>query len=92
MAIKITKLSPNVGAQIEGVDLSQEQNPETIKRINDAWLEHGVVVFRDQDLGDHEQVRVAQYFGELKKRPFPKSARAESLARDRPQSRPRRRR
>ena len=80
MKIKITKLSPNVGAQIEGVDLSREQSPETIEQIVQAWLEHGVVVFRDQDLGDREQVRVAQYFGDLKKRPFPKTARAESRA------------
>jgi taurine dioxygenase len=80
MALTVTKLTPNVGAEISGVDLSQEQSPETIKQIVDAWLEHGVVVVRGQDLDDHDQVRVAQYFGDLKKRPFSKKARAESQA------------
>ena len=78
MTLKITKLSPNVGAEISGVDLSREQSPETVKEIVDAWLEHGVVVFRGQDLSEHAQVRVAKYFGKLKERPFPKEARAES--------------
>ena len=78
MALKITKLSPNVGAEISGVDLSKEQSPDTVKEIVGAWLSHGVIVFRDQNLDDHVQVRVAQYFGELKQRPFSKQARAES--------------
>lgn len=80
MAITVTKLTSHIGAEITGVDLAQKLSPEIIKEIVDAWLEHGVVVFRDQDLGDHEQVRVAQYFGDLKKRPFSKKARAESQA------------
>ena len=78
MALTITKLTPNVGAEISGIDLSQEQPPETVKRIVDAWLEHGVIVFHGQELNDHDQVRIAEYFGELKQRPFSKENRAES--------------
>ncbi len=78
MTLEITKLTPNVGAGISGIDLSKEQSPQTIQAAIDAWLEHGVIVFRGQDLDDHAQVRVAQHFGKLKERPFPKEARAES--------------
>ncbi|MDX1483067.1 MAG: TauD/TfdA family dioxygenase [Alphaproteobacteria bacterium] len=78
MPIAVKKLSPNVGAEISGIDLSEELPPEAVNTIRDAWLQHGVIVFRDQDLDDHAQVRVAEIFGELKMRPFPKKARAES--------------
>jgi taurine dioxygenase len=78
--LPLPNFPPNVGAEISGIDLSEELAPETVQAIIDAWLAHGVVVFRDQNLGDQEQVRVAQYFGDLKKRPFSKSARAESQA------------
>jgi taurine dioxygenase len=78
MTLTVTKLSPNVGAEISGIDLSKDLSPEAADKIRQAWLDHGVIIFRDQDLDDHTQVRVAEIFGELKMRPFGKKQRAES--------------
>jgi taurine dioxygenase len=64
----IIQVIPNdgpLGAEITGVDLSREVASETIERIRSAWLEHIVIVFRNQNLTDQELIRFGQYFGEL---------------------------
>ena len=59
----IIPLSDALGAEIRGVDLTQPLNAETVTAINDAWLEHLVIVFRGQELSDDDQVRFGEYFG-----------------------------
>ena len=54
-----------LGAKVEGVDLSQPVQPAVIDKIKSAWLEHIVLVFRNQLLTDVQLVRFGQYFGEL---------------------------
>ena len=54
-----------MGAEVEGVDLSQPLPPAVIEKIKSAWLEHIVLVFRNQSLTDAQLVRFGQYFGEL---------------------------
>ena len=63
MAMTVTPLSDALGAEISGVDLTSPLTPETAAAINDAWLEHLVIVFRGQDLSDDDQVRFGEYFG-----------------------------
>ena len=65
MALKIRKLSPNIGAEIQDIDLSQEQTPETIARINEVWLENIILLFRNQNLDAERQIHVTKWFGKL---------------------------
>src|SRR5919198_811652 len=57
-------LSPALGAEIMGVDLRQKLDETTAARILSAWHEHLVVLFRDQDLTEEDEVRFAETFGE----------------------------
>lgn len=63
--VEVSPLSPNVGAEIIGVDLSGPMHPVAFERILKAWHRHCVILFRDQTLSEDDQVRFAGRFGEL---------------------------
>jgi taurine dioxygenase len=65
MSIHITPLSCALGAQITGVDLSQELTGEQRDRIEQALLDHQVLFFRDQPVTPQQQARFAANFGDL---------------------------
>lgn len=65
MSLTITPLSPALGAQINGVDLSAKLSPEHRDAIEQALLEHQVLFFRDQPLTPQQQARFAARFGDL---------------------------
>jgi taurine dioxygenase len=50
MPLEIKPLSPALGAEIAGVDLRQDLPAETVAAIIDAWHEHLVILFRNQEL------------------------------------------
>jgi len=58
-------LSPALGAEIMGVDLSEPISDELFAKIQDCWHQHLVVLFRDQHLSEDDQVRFAERFGKL---------------------------
>ena len=64
-ALSVTPLSPHVGAEIGGVDLTKPLAPAEVKGIADALAGHGVVFFRDQPIDLEMHRRFARYFGEL---------------------------
>ena len=64
MTISVKSLHPAIGAEIRGVDLRQNMDPETFQAVHDAWMEHLVVVFPDQKITDQEHVAFTRYFGE----------------------------
>jgi taurine dioxygenase len=66
--IQVIPLSDVLGAEIRGVDLSQELSPATVEAIRNAWHKHLVLVFRGQDLSMEQQKRFAGYFGDLGER------------------------
>ena len=65
MPIDVVPLTPKIGAEIRGVDLRDDLDDETVAAIRTAWLEHAVVLFRDQDLGKDDQVRFTTQFGNV---------------------------
>jgi taurine dioxygenase len=71
MPLEIKPLSPALGAEIAGVDLRQDLPAETVASIIDAWHEHLVILFRDQELTEDDQIRFAGHFGALQKRTRP---------------------
>jgi len=71
-AISITRLHPVIGAEIRGVDLSRPLDAGTLRQIKDAWHDHTVLLFRDQNLTEADQRRFASHFGPVAKRVPPK--------------------
>lgn len=65
MALKIRKLSPAIGAEIQDIDLNEDQSPDTIAAINQAWFDNIILLFRGQNLPPERQVHVTKWFGEL---------------------------
>ena len=61
----VKPLSGSVGALIEGLDLSCDQDADVIAEIRQAWLDHLVIFFRDQHLSDKRLMTFGRYFGEL---------------------------
>jgi taurine dioxygenase len=68
----VTKLHPVIGAEIGGVDLSRELDDATIEAIRQAWHDHTVLLFRDQDISGEDQLRFAGHFGTVAERHTPK--------------------
>ena len=67
--LDIRPLTPRIGAEIRGVDLSQLDDP-TVKGIRQALLEWKVIFFRDQDITREEHIAFARRFGELENHPL----------------------
>lgn len=63
--VEVIPVSEAVGAEICGVDLSQLLNDDTFASIYQAWLDYGVLVFRDQKMTVADQVAFSRRFGEL---------------------------
>jgi len=59
-----------VGAEVGGVDLGQDLGDGVVDEIRKAWLEHGVVFFRDQDLPPDRFLAFARRIGEVTRYPF----------------------
>ena len=56
-------LSAALGAEIIGVDLSEEIDDHTFAHIQDAWHLNLVILLRGQELSEEDQVRFAEKFG-----------------------------
>jgi len=67
---ELEHLGTTIGSVIHGVDLKRAEPPEVIRFIRDALLERKVVFFRDQHLGEDEQVAFGRKFGGLDAFPF----------------------
>lgn len=65
MPITIQKISPAVGAVVEGVDLSNPVTPDVFETLERAIAEHGVLVFREQHLTPTQHVEFSRRFGSL---------------------------
>ena len=72
MALTITPFAAPLGAEVTGIDLRQSMDKETVDRLYAAWLDHVVLVFRDQELSKDEQVAFAGQLGTISDRATPK--------------------
>jgi taurine dioxygenase len=75
VALETRPLSPAIGAEILGVDLRRPLDAATAAEIRRIWLDNVVVLFRGQDLGQADLVRVTGYFGEQAELSRPKEYR-----------------
>ena len=68
--IGVDSLTPHIGAEIDGVDLSQPLSNEQFSEIYQAWLDWKVVVFRDQHISQEQHKSFARKFGSLHVHPM----------------------
>jgi taurine dioxygenase len=64
-SFSVAPLTPLLGAEISGLDLSRELTPRQEKEIKLAFLTHHVLVFHDQHLTPEDHKRFARLFGPL---------------------------
>jgi taurine dioxygenase len=61
----ITLLSPHTGAEVRGIDLRTSIDIAVRERLNRAFVEHSVLVIRDQNLSAPEFLQAMQLFGNI---------------------------
>ncbi|KOV98762.1 taurine dioxygenase [Streptomyces sp. NRRL B-1140] len=65
MAIEIHKVTANIGARVEGVDLTRPLGQETYAALRDALNTHKALVFDAEGLDDAGQQAFARHFGDI---------------------------
>jgi alpha-ketoglutarate-dependent 2,4-dichlorophenoxyacetate dioxygenase len=65
MSIAIRPLHPVFAGEVSGVDCTKSLAPEEIAVIEAGMDKYAVLVFRDQDLSDAQQIAFTRHFGEL---------------------------
>ena len=68
--ITVEPLTPVIGAEISGIDLSAPLDAEQFAEIHAAFIRHHVLVFRDQILTPEAHKRFARMFGPLHVHPY----------------------
>src|SRR5258707_564890 len=66
MTLSIRQLTPALGAEITGVDLTRLDDA-TFAEIENAFETYSVVVFPGQPLDDENQIAFSRRFGDLEK-------------------------
>ncbi|MEM7253380.1 MAG: TauD/TfdA family dioxygenase [Pseudomonadota bacterium] len=63
----IRKLTDHMAAEIQGLDLCEPLSDQTKRAVYQAFLDHQILVFRDQRLNKAQQVRFTEQFGTLER-------------------------
>jgi alpha-ketoglutarate-dependent taurine dioxygenase len=63
--LTVRPLTPVIGAEVRGVDLRAPLDADTIAALRQAWHDHAVLLLRDQDLSEEDQIRYGECFGTL---------------------------
>jgi taurine dioxygenase len=68
--IETRRIAGALGAEVTGVDLSQDLPPEVLAEIRAALLDHLVIFFPGQGLTPERQLAFARHWGEIHLHPF----------------------
>ena len=68
-SITVTRAEPNIGARVDGIDLSNDMSDEVIATLRALLVDHHVVVLPGQVLSAKELEQFGQMWGELLKHP-----------------------
>ena len=69
-SVHITPYSSALGAVVSGVDLAQPVSDTDFDKIRQAFLNFGVIFFRDQHLSHEQHIRFGKHFGSLHVHPL----------------------
>ena len=70
MTIEFNPLCEALGAEVIGVDLTDDHSDAEIAEIRKGWLRHKILLFRGQDLNPEHHMAFAQRFGTLYSSPL----------------------
>jgi taurine dioxygenase len=62
---EIRPLTPTIGAEIHGIDLGKKLSQTSLEEIEQALLDHMVLVFRGQDITPEQHLDFGRNFGEV---------------------------
>jgi alpha-ketoglutarate-dependent 2,4-dichlorophenoxyacetate dioxygenase len=65
--IEVEPLHPLFAAEVRGLDLCRPIQDATLSQIKDAFARHSVLVFRDQNVTDEQQIAFSERFGSLER-------------------------
>ena len=65
MALTIKPLHPLFVAEVTGLDIREPLSLEIQAQIKNLIDQHGILIFRDQNISDDQQVVFSRYFGEI---------------------------
>ena len=66
MSLVIQPVSPHIGAEVIGADLSQPIGDNLFRELHQAWVDaDGLLVVRDQQITPEQQITFSRRFGEL---------------------------
>ena len=68
--LETQRIAGSCGAEVSGVDLSEDLSDEVLAEIRAALLDNCVIFFRDQKLTPEQQLRFARRWGEIHLHPF----------------------
>lgn len=63
--MQVTKLTPNIGAEVTGVDLRKPLDEPMRRKLNAAVVDNVALVIRDQELTPPQYLAAMQNFGEI---------------------------
>ena len=63
--IKVDKLTPIIGAEIDGIDLSRPLGATQLDEVQRALAENQVIFFRDQHISKEQHLAFGRLFGDL---------------------------
>src|SRR5665213_1834226 len=69
-SLTLTPLTPTIGAEASGVDLSNPVDAAACGALRQALLDWKVLFFRDQDITTEQHLAFARNFGDLEVHPF----------------------
>ncbi len=69
--LAVTKLTPNMGVEITGIDLNKPLDSATRQRLIDALHEHIFIVVRDQHFTPDQFIAAGRLFGKLQEQDQP---------------------
>lgn len=70
MTLSVKPLTPHIGAEITGLDLSAPLSDDEFQTVRKAFYDHGVIVVRGGPFDDDDHIRFSRRFGELKQLKF----------------------
>jgi taurine dioxygenase len=70
MSIEVHRLSYGLGAEVRGLDLRRPLDAAAVEAVRRAWLDHGVLLFRGQEISPEDHIRFSRYFGPVEDYPL----------------------
>ena len=81
MALTINQIHPVFAGEVSGVDLTRPLSRDEAAAIDDGMNRYAVLVFRDQNISDEQQIAFTRNFGELEVKEKPGNIRKASESR-----------